>query len=268
MPDTDWLDDHIELYAVAVLPPAEHERVEQELRDLTDVERRIYDARIAETRAAMTDLASSYAVDAPTDLRDRVLDHVFTAPGGRDGAEADGGGLPERGVDGDVPAVIPIDRARRRRRAAIVAAAAVAVVVALGAGVLIGRGTAPEPAAPTVTAAQQQVLDVLSAPDAQLSAQDLQDDRGTISVVTSRETDQAVALLRDLDNPIPADREFQLWLVADQEQPVSAGLIPPGGGDSPTLVENLGSATVLAVTVEPAGGSPQPTTPILAQVAL
>ncbi|MAU82315.1 MULTISPECIES: anti-sigma factor [Gordonia] len=267
MSDTDWLDDHIELYAVAVLPPTEHDRVERELADLSGVERRIYHTRVAETRAAMVEFASSYAIDAPGDLRARVLDHVFAVSDGRgDAVSSDG---PSGDVTADsAPAPIPIDRARRRRRAAVIAAAAAAIVVALGAGVVIGRGTAPDPAAPTVTAAGQQALDVLTAPDAQLAAQQLDDDRGTMSVVTSRERNQAVALLRDLNNPIASDREFQLWLVGKEDQPVSAGLIPSTGADDPTLVENLDSATVLAVTVEPEGGSPQPTTPILAQVQL
>jgi anti-sigma-K factor RskA len=277
MPDTDWLDDHVELFAVDVLAAAEHERVQRELDALTPVQRRIYDGRIDETRSAMADLASSYALDAPIELRDRVLDHVFAVPPGAvraaepaGGTHAESPSAPAAPEEATSPgSVVSIDRARNRRRWATgLAAAAAAVVVALGAGVLIGRTTAPEPSAPTASASQQQVLDVLAAPDAQLSVGQLEDERGTMSVVTSRERNQAVALLRDLRNPIPEDREFQLWLVGKEDNPVSAGLIPPGGAGSPTLVDALDNSSVLAVTIEPQGGSAQPTTPILTQIRL
>ncbi|MYR08780.1 anti-sigma factor [Gordonia sp. SID5947] len=280
MPDTDWLDDHVELFAVDVLTAAENARVQRELDGLSPVERRIYDARIADTCSAMADLASTYALDPPNALRDRVLETVFAATVDRQAADA--GGAVAGGPDEPVPPqpdrpgaqhgdnVVPMDRRRRRRRlATAVTAAAAAVVVALGVGVIVGRTTAPEPpASSTVAESDQQVLDVLKAPDAQLAVGDLQDDRGTMSVVTSRERNQAVALLRDLRNPIPDDREFQLWLVGKADNPVSAGLIPPGGADSPSLVEDLDSSTVLAVTIEPRGGSAQPTTPILTQIQL
>ncbi|MGV9713834.1 anti-sigma factor [Gordonia sp. NPDC003424] len=289
MPDTDWLDDHVELFAVDALAADEHERTQTELDDLAPVERGIYDRRIAETRSAIADFASAYAHEAPVELRDRVLDRVAGEPPALDGdAPADDATTGDatagdttagvaRADDATAPAaapesapVVPIDRARsRRRRAALIAAAAVAVAVALGAGVLIGRTTAPEqPATSTIAQTQQQIADVLAAPDAQLSAGRLDDDRGVITVVSSRGRNQAVAVLRDPRNPVPADRTLQLWLVGKAAQPVSAGLVPPGGAGAPTLVDELDGASVLAVTMEPRGGSAQPTTPILVQVPI
>ncbi|GAA3697694.1 anti-sigma factor [Gordonia hankookensis] len=279
MPDTDWLDDHVELFAVDILTAAENARVQRELDGLSPVERRIYDGRIADTRSAMADLASSYALDPPNTLRDRVLEAAFAATvdtGAPDAGGAAVGGpvepVPSQSGQPDAPTagnVVSMDAHRRSRRWAVVAAAAAAVVVALGAGVIVGRTTAPEtPPASTVAESDQQVLDVLKAPDAQLAVGDLQDDRGTMSVVTSRERNQAVALLRDLRNPIPDDREYQLWLVGKADNPVSAGHIPPGGANAPTLVDALDNSKVLAVTIEPRGGSAQPTTPILSQIPI
>jgi anti-sigma-K factor RskA len=55
--------------------------------------------------------------------------------------------------------------------------------------------------------------------------------------------------------------------VGGADRPVPAGLIP-GDDTAPVVVYDVSGSSVLAVTIEPAGGSPQPTTPILAQVAL
>ena len=139
----------------------------------------------------------------------------------------------------------------------------------MGAGVLIGRTTAPEPTPPTaVSQPDQQVVDVLAAPDAKVSFAQLSDDRGSISVVTSRSANQAVAVVRDPRNPLAQGQTFQLWLVGKAARPVSAGLVGTQGLRSPVLVDQLDASQVLAITIEPDGGSPQPTTPILAQIAL
>ncbi|WP_331436163.1 anti-sigma factor [Gordonia sp. w5E2] len=280
MADTDWLDDHVELYAIDALTPAETERVRRELDDLSAVELRIYLARITDIQSAITDLASGFALAAPPEMRTTVLDHVFSAdaegPSSTDTdhpgtSDADHPGVSDTDhpdvSDGDPATVVPIDRARSRRgRVAVaVGAAAVAVAVALGAGVLIGRSTAPEQ---TTTTTAQQVSDILAAPDARSTVSSLADDRGTITVVSSKSANRAVAVVRDQRNPIPADQTFQLWLIGKAATPVSAGLVAGTGSSAPQVIDSLDSSTVLAVTIEPQGGSAQPTTDILTQVAL
>lgn len=61
--------------------------------------------------------------------------------------------------------------------------------------------------------------------------------------------------------PAPADKAYQLWLVPSSGNPVSAGLVASaqrGELRSVRLPEGA-SAKAFAVTLEPAGGSPQPT---------
>jgi hypothetical protein len=60
--------------------------------------------------------------------------------------------------------------------------------------------------------------------------------------------------------PVPSDRAYQLWFVTEGG-PVSGGTFQTSAGadaelGSPTMPSGL---TAIAVTVEPAGGSPQPT---------
>ncbi|WP_329791477.1 anti-sigma factor [Lentzea sp. DG1S-22] len=59
---------------------------------------------------------------------------------------------------------------------------------------------------------------------------------------------------------LPADRAYQLWVVRP-DGPHSAGLLQ----DEPVVADGLADAWALALTVEPSGGSPAPTTtPVLA----
>jgi anti-sigma-K factor RskA len=63
----------------------------------------------------------------------------------------------------------------------------------------------------------------------------------------------------------PADKTYQLWLVPTSGDPVSAGVFAPtANGTGSTLVTPLPpgiAAKAFAVTLEPAGGRPQPTGP-------
>ena len=66
-----------------------------------------------------------------------------------------------------------------------------------------------------------------------------------------------------------ADRDFELWALPDGGQPVSLGVLPGTGVTQHTLTavqqRALASATKLAVSVEPIGGSPTglPTGPVI-----
>ncbi|HDR9037233.1 TPA: anti-sigma factor [Burkholderia vietnamiensis] len=69
---------------------------------------------------------------------------------------------------------------------------------------------------------------------------------------------------------IAADRSTELWLIPPNAKPISLGVFAPNAPASMTLpdaiVAQLGARAVLAVSLEPRGGSPtgQPTGPVLA----
>lgn len=74
-----------------------------------------------------------------------------------------------------------------------------------------------------------------------------------------------VVRLENLPDPGPAQL-FEVWLIPAGGAPVGAGLSAPGRGGSQTvrIDRPLQGMAQVAITREPAGGSPAPTTPILA----
>jgi anti-sigma-K factor RskA len=118
----------------------------------------------------------------------------------------------------------------------------------------------------TAVAAAQQRADriqaVLSAPDAALRAGDLSGG-GRVTVVVSDTEDAGVVVLADAPPPGP-DRAYQLWVV-DDSRPISVGLLPAGQAQATELIQGVRGRAAFAVSLEPAGGSPQPsTTPLVA----
>ena len=65
--------------------------------------------------------------------------------------------------------------------------------------------------------------------------------------------------------PAPANKSYQLWLVPMDGKPVSAGVIDHGGSINPWMMKlpQGMAAKAFAVTLEPEGGMPQPTGPMV-----
>ncbi len=65
--------------------------------------------------------------------------------------------------------------------------------------------------------------------------------------------------------PVPEDKIYQVWVI-ENDVPKPSGVFESSDGSVAAVVEHsLDNADAVAVTVEPEGGSPQPTTdPMLA----
>ncbi|MFI0506581.1 anti-sigma factor domain-containing protein [Streptomyces albogriseolus] len=246
-------------YALDALEPAERIRFERHLT--------FCDRCAAEVRDLAEDavrLAWSTAAPAPPALRDRVLAAVRTTaqePAPQEGVRAREPQLPPH-----VWGAAPPPRARERRRAVLLvpfatATAAAALVVASLFAVQANR-TQDELAAERDRA--REIAHVLAAPDARASSG--RDARGrTIGVIASVSARGAVVTLGGYDDP-PEGRVRQLWLMDGDGRPRSLGLFDR---DTPLVASGLDPAsTSLAVTVEPDGGSPQPTGQPITQLAL
>jgi anti-sigma-K factor RskA len=133
-------------------------------------------------------------------------------------------------------------------------AAVAAALVILGGGAAVAWHPWERSSQSQLTAADQ----VIQAPDAQRFVQTL-DNGGTATVIRSKSVGQAVLQTNQLP-PAPSGKVYQAWLQAPDNKFVSAGLLP--SGPNPTVVLNGNTTTAIGVglSVEPAGGSPQPTT--------
>lgn len=121
----------------------------------------------------------------------------------------------------------------------------------------LGRADRAEQAADGVTA-------VLSAPDARTRAASLAGG-ATGTVVVSHSQDKAVFVVSGMERP-PSGKVYQLWF-DDAGTMRSAGLMNPSADDQTVLLKGaVDQASGMGITVEPAGGSDQPTTTPIALV--
>jgi anti-sigma-K factor RskA len=88
-------------------------------------------------------------------------------------------------------------------------------------------------------------------------------DQGANAEVASIHKNQVILVAKDMPS-VPEDRTCQIWVISN-DVPKPSGLFQPDGNMTATPITNsIKKADVIAVTVEPAGGSEQPTSdPVL-----
>ncbi|MGW2033498.1 anti-sigma factor [Streptomyces argyrophylli] len=255
-------------YALDALEPGERRRFEKHLAGC--------DRCAAEVRELAEDavrLAWSAAAPAPPALRDRVLAAVRTTPQeparGRAGTRDR---TPARERAPQLPPHVwgtqpPPGRARasRTRRPLLVPFATVTAAAALVVASLFAvqaRRTEDRLAAERDRA--REIAHVLAAPDARAAGSGDAGGR-SIGVIASVSEREAVVTLSGYGTP-SGGRVHQLWLMRPRVRPRSLGLL---AGDTPLVAKGLDAAsTSLAVTVEPDGGSAQPTGQPIVQLTL
>ncbi len=157
---------------------------------------------------------------------------------------------------------------RRRWVPALSAAAALAIFAGVGVGGWVaGQNSSEQDIREQLVASQAQqeaMLTIMSSPDAQIATTPLSDG-GTVTVASSGKANKAAVMVNDMP-PLPDGKTYELWFIS------AAGAVPAGLMDSPAtpamqlLSGEMGGATHVGITVEPAGGSEKPTTtPILVQ---
>ncbi|MEV0321876.1 anti-sigma factor [Streptomyces sp. NPDC050658] len=228
-------------YALDALDPRELRRFE---RHLPRCARCRTETRELTEGAAR--LAGAAAVPAPVALRERVMTAVRTT---------------EQEPVVRAPAVFG---APPRSRVLLVPLAAGAALALTACAVLVVQLSRVDERLDRERTTAREIAHVLAAPDARATGDRDRWGRG-INVVASPSTRRAVVTVTGLGGP-PRGRVHQLWVMRPAAQPRSLGLLD---GETPVLADGLSaSASSLAVTTEPDGGSEQPTSAPLVQLAL
>ncbi|MGP4091372.1 anti-sigma factor domain-containing protein [Streptomyces sp. KR55] len=239
MSDSDAPCSEVGAYALHALPPDEEAAFENHLASCAACRREADEVTQTAARLGAVEVRTPSA-----DLRRGVLARIATVRQER--------------------SVVSRRHRRRQRGLALALAASVAAAAALG-GVAWWQhseaDTAREQVA-DVRGGSEALADVLAAADATIST--IRMPHGaTASVIASRAQSRTAFITSGLP-PLTDDRVYQLWYGYEgRYRP--AGLVSSAGGPQAQVLEGrLGEATAVCVTVEPAGGSPQPTSDLLA----
>ena len=217
-------------YALNALSDDERESIDRQLASAPGPVANAFGGEVREVREAMALVSSATAVEPPDRLRAALL------------------------------ADVEHDSGRRSRWSVILLSAAAAIIIALAA---VGIGIALRPnhgPAPTMT---EQIM---AAPDHHTVTGQLAG--GTATVVFSRDMNAGVLTLSNVPPPSQGS-VYQMWLI-DDKGPVSAGTMDRTAM-APSIthvVHDLSKSKMLAFTVEPGNGSPQPTGTIITKLPL
>lgn len=250
--------DWAEVYALDAVSEEERHTIEVYISGTDPDERNRFEQRVRTARETITRAYAVADVEPPAGLFDRIMDRLPAAPvtDARTSAAPVSAGLPPS-APGDE---LGRHREAKERRTSPIAkwlvGAAAAIVIAVG-GVTVAQNFQE-------ASLEQEVL----------QASDVQRENiripagGTADLALSRSEDAAVVTLSGVPAP-PDGKVYQMWRVpSDGSAPLSIGTMTGEdvAGTKVTTVEGIESFRGLAITVEPAGGSEEPTLPAVAQI--
>ncbi len=244
----DQLRELLALEAVGALSDAERAELDVAIEDRPDLR-----DELESLRAAALTMADAVSEPPPSEMRGRVLDAITTVP--QEPALSAPAPAASPVAPEPVAPVVPITAARRHRwrwGAAAVAAAALAI------GVMVVSPFAGDDAG-------NHIADVLDNPSRTI---ELTGDLSGLRLVYSEAVGSTVLEGVGVSAP-EGDDVLELWRVAGTvPEPVVREFRPEDDGSVAVLMEGLDPGDdVFAVTVEPAGGSDQPTSEPVAVTA-
>lgn len=243
-------------YAVDAVPPQDRVAFERHLASCEPCRQEVRGLR--EAAAA---LAAATAVQPPAGFREAALR-----------AAAETRQMPPAAATPPVPWRALRQQGRglrgRRFRLGVVLTGAVACVLAVAAVVVGISAYGMHSRLDQDQGHDHAVAMVLGAPDAKMMSAPVTTG-GTATVVMSHREHALVFTAADL-RVLPSSESYELWLMGPAGNRPAGMISVSGGGKmaSPMVVSGLSSGDSVGMTVEPAGGSPHPTTPPVVVIAL
>ena len=232
---TNNLHSLIAPYALDALSPAERARFEAHLSQCVGCQSEL--SGFVATAARLGDVES---LVPPAGLRDRLMAEVATT-------------RQERPV---VVALQPKSAFRRTLPRLAMAAAFLVGAVGIG-GYVSERDQANEYRAQSDT-----ITKIVAASDAKTTDKKF-DGGGQVRLIASEKANSAYIVAKGLPG-LPDGKVYQVWMVKD-DSPTSQGVFASSGS---MVMKGLDGADRVAITVEPKGGSKQPSTAPIATLAV
>ena len=231
-------------YVLDALPDPERAEFEAHLRTCD-----VCSAEVRDLRETVAELGATYETPAPAGAEERLMRTIHEQ-------------------QSEVPApstttVVSLDAARRRPRVAMYLLAAASVLLAMTLGVV---GLSAYSANQRSTASES-VLKLATMPDAHLMP--LPIPSSSSSLVVSEAQNEAAVLASSMPMPA-AGHVYQVWTKNSAGTMTSVGMFVPSkkGTVAKMLAADVRTTKAFMITVEPAGGSSQPTQAPIAEVHL
>ncbi len=242
------------------LSPHEFRDIERAVAEGPRQVRLDFDTEVRSAREVMASVSAATAVPPPAALRERILaaaqaESAWIRSEPPDGADASS--LPPAQL---LDATVDHTLHRRRRLTLTASIAAAVVAVAIGAiGWFVGANSTSPSNAPTAD-------QVFAAKDVRSSSGAVA--TGTATVTYSHNANAGVLVMNDVPPPKPGT-VYQMWLTTPDGLTSVGTMTDKDVAPSTTaVIPNVGNASALSFTVEPPGGSPQPTSPVVASLPL
>ncbi len=219
-------------------------------------------AEVDAFRSAATGLSDALpAVAPPASLKTSLFERLDEVPQERaadasaapstraEERQSGSSSIADRPSDGGSIDELAARRGRRQRTVLLAAAAAVVLIV----GAVVGVNWA----GPNGWGVQREIAQLAEAPDAERVTQQV--DGTEVTLIWSAEEERSAVIAEGLPD-VGGDRTYELWYI-DESGAVSAGTFDVRDDEAWRILEGeFRPGVVVGITVEPAGGSPQPTT--------
>ena len=270
-------EEDFDLYVLGALEGDEKQAIESHLATCADCARKLASAR---GRVAAISFAAP-RVEPSSGVKDRLLRQVRAESQAPSRAAAESAKVPVRGTGREFAPPEPPRGIAGRWLFAILAPACVALLIATVilwrendrlTGQLASLGV-------SVDKSTKELADLQKQLEYARTVSHLLEARDTITVSLAPKPGMADGAVKVMYNgkmgllmydgwiaPSPDDKSYQLWVVPMDGKPISAGVFNPATSDMAHWMSKVPEGIapkMFAITLEPAGGMPQPTGPMV-----